>query len=380
MDKNKCLDIFFALLTSQLTGGNKVSLDGITEEEIGYIFSLAKDHELLPIVLSAVSHSDSRFAKSSAVKDGIYKAIGIHERKLAAKDTIVGILEAEKIDYILLKGSAISSLYPVYWWRTFGDIDILIKREDVLRATDALKRKSDFLITVSGYKDIQILYCSNEKIELHLSLSGINGNKASCVLDRVWDYSVRKNKDVSEHVLNDEMLFFYHLSHMASHFQNGGCGIRFFCDYYLLLKNKDCDFNKLNEMLRQAGLEKFADCVLRICNMWFEGKNDDGVKETAEYIISTGNFGTRKTFLGTKCSQKGTFRYVLSRIFISHAELCELYPSLKEKKYQAPVFRIKYLGSVFFDRNRFARAAKDYLKINKNDKNKIKRILDTVGL
>ena len=57
-----------------------------------------------------------------------------------------------------------------------------------------------------------------------------------------------------------------------------------------------------------------------------------------------------------------------------------LYPSLKEKKYKAPVFRIKYLGSVFFDRNRFARAAKDYLKINKNDKNKIKRILDTVGL
>ena len=54
--------------------------------------------------------------------------------------------------------------------------------------------------------------------------------------------------------MTDEMFYFYHIAHMAKHFEEGGCGIRPFIDLWTLDNIKDVDHDKRDELLSRGNL------------------------------------------------------------------------------------------------------------------------------
>ena len=59
----------------------------------------------------------------------------------------------------------------------------------------------------------------------------------------------------------DKMFYFYHVAHMAKHFEIGGCGVRPFLDSYLLLYYAQYRTESCCQLLRKGGLLTFAKAV-----------------------------------------------------------------------------------------------------------------------
>jgi putative nucleotidyltransferase-like protein len=79
----------------------------------------------------------------------------IHEREIVY---VLGLLRAEGIEPVVVKGWAMSRLYPDRALRPFGDIDLCVRPDQFARATAALK----CLESIDGhYVD---LHCSFERI------------------------------------------------------------------------------------------------------------------------------------------------------------------------------------------------------------------------
>ena len=79
--------------------------------------------------------------------------------------------------------------------------------------------------------------------------------KSSCeVLKNVWQSAFLQKKKEHCYEMTDEMFYFYHIAHMAKHFEEGGCGIRPFIDLWTLDNIKDVDHDKRDELLSQGNL------------------------------------------------------------------------------------------------------------------------------
>ena len=64
--------------------------------------------------------------------------------------------------------------------------------------------------------------------------------------------------------MTDEFFYFYHIAHMAKHFENGGCGIRPFVDLVVLDRMDSENFSKRDELLKSGGLLQFARAIPQV--------------------------------------------------------------------------------------------------------------------
>ena len=136
---------------------------------------------------------------------------------------------------------------------------------------------------------------------------------------------------------------FYHYSHIAKHFIDGGSGIKPFMDLYILEKNAGLTNANANLLLKEAGLEKFALCCNELTDAWFKsGKESNLTIEMQNYILSGGVYGSRANSIAVNKERKGgKFKYLFYRVFMPYAELCKKYPKLKGRKILYPFYTIK---------------------------------------
>ena len=260
------------------------------------------------------------------------------------------------IPFVILKGTAINSIYPKPWYRSSADIDILIKSEDINRATLVLVEELKYENRETRSHDIQLYAPSGVYTELHFDLiedrSTLNFDK---VLSNVWNYTV--NKDGSCYVLNDTMTVFYHIAHMAKHFASAGCGVRPFIDLYLMQSHFNPQKEELEKMLKECEILTFAKAALKLANVWFGTEQGDSLTEkTANYILNGGIFGNKTTSLiadQTKTGEKRNF--IIARLFPLAESMKMNYPSLNKHPKLLPfyyLFRIVRLpfGGRFFMR------------------------------
>ena len=124
------------------------------------------------------------------------------------------------------------------------------------------------------YLSIYFFTSSGVHIELHYDLTECEkyGNE---ILRNIWRYTHPSKENQYRLLLDDAAFYFYHLSHMAKHFENGGCGIRPFIDLYLLNTHIEFDKLKREELIKQGGLEKFSKNCENLSFAWFGNKEID---------------------------------------------------------------------------------------------------------
>lgn len=356
------------LIVAQVQGNALPDDFSVTDSELAEMYSLTGTHSISHLLASSVINSNlfSESALGGVFRECLYSTLYSYEKRSYALEKVCDTLENAEIAYVPLKGSVIKDFYPEPWMRTGCDIDILVRKEDLRKATDALTSSLGYKEEGKGKHDIQILSTENVYIELHFSLLEEEASpKIAKVLEQVWDYASPVEDGKFRYKLDDAMFYFYHIAHMAKHFINGGCGMRPFLDLWVMRDRINRDSRETELLLKKGGLSAFAETAEELCNVWFSGGEHSRVTGLMEeFILEGGCFGTKETkMLSEQQRSGGKTKHIFSRIFIPYNELKKQYPIIKKYKFLTPFCEICRLLSLLFGKKKNFR--KNYIgKLN----------------
>ncbi len=217
------------------------------------------------------------------------------------------IMTKENIPYVIIKGLACAVYYPDPLMREMGDVDFLVKQEDIKRANEALI-KNGFQLVKESHVCHFVYTANNCRYEMHFEPSGIpddfQGEKIREYLKNAIDCAVEINTTFGTVCVPDK---FCHglilLLHMSHHLFGEGIGLRHLCDWAVFSsKMNQQEFCEIFEKkLKAIGIWKFA-CVMtqlssqylsspqkEICNI-FDG---EALHPLISDILSSGNFGQK---------------------------------------------------------------------------------------
>ncbi len=329
----------------------------LPEERLAFdpvaLYRLSKHHDLAHLVADALSkHSllpedeKVRSAFERAQMTAVYREIQL----TAATQRIRDAFREGRIPFVPLKGAIVRSFYPEPWMRTSCDVDVLIRENDLEKATQIL---TDIGFTTDGKQDFHDVsfYDGDVHLELHFNIRE-NIEQIDGLLSDVWDYT-ECFQDM-EYRETPAFFLFHHVAHMSYHFVAGGCGIKPFLDLWLLRKNGFCEEDKIFPLLNACGLIPFYRAIGDLTDVWLEGKeHSDLTRQMEAYVLSGGVYGTSENGNATGAARKkGKFRYLWSLAFPSYRSMCVIYPSLRKKKVLLPFYYIRRFFAKLFGRDR----------------------------
>lgn len=385
------INLLFILLRSAVCGTElqesekALYSDGILPQ----LFALSNKHDVAHLVGAALNENgllkkgepySDRFLKKIMTAVYHYEQLNFELKRLC--DT----LEEAKIPFIPLKGSVMRKYYREPWMRNSCDIDVLVRYEDLERAISALTEKLQYIEKERATYDVPLFSPADEHIELHFDLVEEGRAKsASEVLSSVWDNVYLHENCSYRYEMTDEFFYFYHIAHMAKHFETGGCGIRPFIDLWILDNLENVNVQKRQALLKKGGLEKFAEASQNLSKAWFCGEAaDEVINQMQNFILSGGMFGSSQNRVALQQTKKGgRVGYLFSRIFIPYDRLRRYYPILKKHRWLMPFMQIRRWFWLLF-RSDVASIAKNELKANmnieKSTANEMNEFLNNVGL
>lgn len=281
--------------------------------------------------------------------DCYYQTVAENFRKVAMFELISQKLSENGIPHMPVKGWYLRTLYPVPELRTFGDIDILIRKQD--------REKADKIFIQNGYQvkenwePTYSYYNDTVKCEVHTNLMDSDLGKGRQVISFFSDALERAETDTGERLSpQKDTHLIYLFCHLAKHLYKGGAGIRMYMDIALFIKaNRDVlNFEKVYESFKELHLEQFFETVTLACCEWFQIElpfeiNDIKSNSTEilkEYTLSADLFGkTRdKSVISIRNNESNSKAGVLKEtLFPSTQKIEERYKFIKGRKYLLPV-------------------------------------------
>lgn len=337
-------ELLFSLLRFSLSGTPPATTE-CSAETIEKLYRLSRCHSVVHIIGDALYKSgllppDSPFAeKFERQQLELLQRYAFQEQERAR---IITALNTAGVPFILLKGAVLRQYYPDPYLRSSCDIDVLVHREDLERAQDALK-------TMLGYKgdgkltshDVSLFSESGVHIELHYDLmEDSDVNNGAAVLSRVWEYATPEQEGSSCYLMTDAMFYFYHIAHMAKHIRSSGCGVRPFMDLWILEHVVEHDSAARDALLRQGELLTFATAARRLCEHWFSNVTaDEDTRRFSAFILG---YGETETVVAVhRRSDTGKGRYLLRRVFPPYSQLEFRYPVLQRHKGLLPAMWVR---------------------------------------
>ncbi|MBR2499352.1 MAG: nucleotidyltransferase family protein [Clostridia bacterium] len=381
------MKVFFALLRSAIEGNklNSEELSDYSDNLLADMIKLSVKHDISQILALGLKQNDLLSSENKQIENYIIKAVFRYERIRCDYENLCNVLERANISFLPLKGSVIRKYYPEPWMRTSCDIDILVREEDSEKAKSILVDDNGYSFKGKGSHDLSFFTPSNIHVELHYDLvEDGRVNQCTKILKNIWDNVVIRNDCEHWCEMTDEMFYFYHIAHMAKHFEDGGCGIRPLIDLWILDKIDGVDVNKRNELLEKGGLLKFADCARKLSKVWFRNEEHDLVtKQMEDYILRGGVYGNSENRIMVHQQKKGgRFKYALSKIFIPYNVIKFHYPILQKHRWLTPFMQVRRWCKIIFC-GHLKRTTKE-LQYNSNITNedavKMQKFLNDIGL
>lgn len=370
--------LLFALLRAAVCGDEvgEELICACTADTLKQVYLLAQRHDLAHLVgyaLSGASLPDCEERRQ--LKQAEALAVFRHTRLDNELKQICAVLERAGVAHLPLKGAVIRELYPAPWMRTSGDIDIMVREEELEKAVAALSDSLSYSTDgEKNYHDVLLIAPSGVHVELHFSIRE-NEERMDVLLRQVWNYALPVTG--YRYALTNEFLAFHLIAHMAYHFAGGGCGIRPFLDVFLLKRHTAYDETVLRTYLSRCGLERFYDHVWMLIGVWFENRPPTSITENMEaFVLNGGTYGSQNQRLAVARERKGgKLRYVISRIFMPYGRLKMKYPILERCPLLTPVMQIRRWFGVLSG-GRLKRAANEVRRCGQIEKEQA----DAVGV
>ena len=342
----KAQELLFAMLRSVICGEkpDENIINAATPELVGEAFDLANRHDLGHLVGQAAS--DWKLPESEAVtaaKHTAMQALYRHLQMDRVNHLLCKTLEEGEIPFIPLKGAVLRYYYPQPWMRTSCDIDVLVPVERLEEAACLLVDRLQYRRGGKGDHDISMYAPEGVHIELHYSaVDEGRFPESQKLLSQIWNSVYLAEGSRFHHLLHDEMFYFYHIAHMAKHFENGGCGIRPFLDLWILNHKVDYDSKARQNLCQQGGMGDFDRAANALTEAWLgHGKEDEMGSLFAQYTLTGGVYGTLDSQVAVRRSkQGGAAGFVLSKAFPPYITMKYTYPVLQKRKWLLPVYYV----------------------------------------
>ncbi len=391
---NKTLNHFMNLIRGEITGEVVGDFASLSEAEWEKICGFSLQYDLAPIVANSIANRGLTLREDiqSVFFDLQLDSVMRYEKIKYTQEALFALFEEQKIAYIPLKGSVIRPLYPEPWMRTSCDIDVLIHPSDLERACFVLTEKLQWTKGGKGTHDVSFTSSVDVRVELHYDLieaeattEGILNRKWNVdVLDEVWEQALPAEDFTWQRKMPDALSYFYHIAHMAKHFEHGGAGIRPFIDLWLLNHKVEFEQAERDRLLQDAGLYTFAESVRALSEVWFSGEAYKHLTEKiAEFIINGSIYGTVENRVAVQQSRHGgKLRYAFDRIFLPYEALQHHYAVLKKHKWLMPFCQVRRWCKLLF----LGGAKRSALELKQNQiisKEKIETtsdLMDSLGL
>lgn len=334
--------ILFALLRSAVCGTrlDEGVAQAIDKESLAAVMDISGKHDVAHLVISALKSNGLTPLDEQPMLKAIYRSATLsNEYK-----NLCLALENAKIQHIPLKGAIMRQYYPEPWMRTSCDIDVLVQKEDLERAILYLTENLQYVEKERATHDVSLFSPNGIHVELHFDLvEEGRANKAIDVLQSVWDNVSIEDGCSYRCVMTDEFFYFYHIAHMAKHFENGGCGIRPFIDLWLLDNLDGINQAARDELLSKGGLLKFAEAARALSSAWLGGTPMDELSmQMQDFILRGGVYGTTDNRVALQQKKRGgRFGYILSRMFVPLAKLKRYYPILEKHPWLMPIMQLR---------------------------------------
>lgn len=335
-----------ALLRSAICGTKLTQreLAGYSAGMLRELLEMSAKHDVVHLVALGLKQNELISKENSEIEKCVFKAVYRYERLRYEYDKLCDVLEKAKIVFLPLKGAVLRKYYPESWMRTSCDIDILVHREDLDSAISYLVDNHKYVEKGRATHDVSLFTPSGIHVELHFDLVEEGRAKnAIDVLQSVWENVTLHENSEYWYEMTDAYFYFYHIAHMAKHFEDGGCGIRPFIDLWILDNMANVDRSARDHLLYKGDLLKFATVSRTLSEMWFGNKEPDDLSlQMQNFILHGGVYGSADNRVALQQKKKGgRFGYVLSRVFIPYAKLKRYYPVLEKHGWLMPVMQIR---------------------------------------
>ena len=325
-----------AIVRSELT--ETESLVDLDKETVEKLYLLGKKHNIYPLL-------GDYFLRHGFGNEDLFQDFVISQTFDQWCDSallkISNLFDKAEIDYLPLKGIVVRNDYPKPWMRSFGDIDILVKKQDRKKARSLL---SNYQIHYGKQnQEDHIIMDGGVQLDLDDSVKDIymRTGKESMLSD-IWDYA--KAKEGSHcFSLRDDMRYAHAVTHMARHFLSGGCGINHFVDLWVLNHKVPVTREMIaarEALLKKKGIKRIEEAFVAVSEKWFSGENVETIDGLEEYVFNGLAHGSKINDAIRYRLIWGNSLYKLKRFIVPYDYLCQLFPRLKNHKWMTPFYEV----------------------------------------
>lgn len=325
MKKNRTIEVFFALVRAGLwsDGSPEIRIDGTTDWQ--EVYRLATEQSVLGLVLAGLEHSDIKPPKVLLLQ-WIGEVQLIEQRNKAMNVYIAELIEgmrSEGIYTLLVKGQGLAQCYNRPNWRSSGDVDLLLSKDNYEKAKAFILPKGVLTEPEEAGKKHLAMQVGQWAVELHGTLRVGLSARVDRMLDNVqhdifYGGQVRSWMNGKTQVFlpaaNEDVAYVF--AHILQHFYKGGIGLRQICDWCRLMWTyKDSlNYGLLEQRIKRAGLvsewKAFGAFAVELLGMPVEAmplldvrcKKEDGrceidanlrkkADKICKFILEVGNFG-----------------------------------------------------------------------------------------
>lgn len=352
-----------AISSAKLSESEKAQ---ITAEQLQEIIDLSKKHDVLHLLAWGLKQNSVQCENDDELKKSISLAVYRHAKINRQYEIICKALEDAEIPFIPLKGSVIRKYYPEPWMRTSCDIDILVHEHDAEKAVEILTESHGYSNKTVSPHDISVFSADKVHLELHYNLIEDGRiNNSHEVMSSVWETAAVHNGYRYFYDMSDGMFYFYHIAHMAKHFEYGGCGIRPFIDLWFLDNMAGIDFSEREKLLKEGGLLNLSQTASRLSDVWFGDEKADEMSTLLENFILHGSmYGSAESIHKMRAvNGENKATSFIKFVFPSREALANIFPLLSKYPILLPFYHVKRWFKIF----------------NKGKRNNMKRKIDMIG-
>lgn len=268
---------------------------------------------------------------------------------------------AEGIDFMLLKGTHLKSLYPQPEMRFMVDMDVLVRENSIEKAKEILLKKGLELHFDNG-KDIVFRKKPFLTVELHRSLFQEEYYMYP-YFAAAWERT--ENADGTEYKMPANDLYVYTLAHLAEHYLEAGSCFRPMMDLFLMEKTHadTLDFDYIDKQFSEIGILEFARNVRRLSKAMFDGAVRDDTLLLMENFITLGP-PVKNAAEASKAatSQKSKSRRIFETLFPNYRHMTLKYPVLKKLPVLLPIFWLIRIFQYAFTKDKRLIAKREQIK------------------
>ncbi|MCH5170390.1 MAG: nucleotidyltransferase family protein [Oscillospiraceae bacterium] len=307
--------------------------------------------------------------KMSAIRNSEQEA----EIELIRKD-----FSASNIDFMLLKGTHLKSLYPSPDLRFMVDMDVLVREADVEKAYEIIESHG-LQKKMESDKDFVFIKPPFLTVEVHKSLFHPSNPFYPHFLS-AFENAVKTNEN--EYKMTNSDLYVYTLAHLCEHYLEAGSCFRPCMDLYLLETKCDIDFDYADKEFKALGIDEFAKKIRKLIKCMFDGEEpDETAKMMENYIVLGAPVKNAAEAAKSATANTSKTKRIINVLFPKLSHMKHRYHILNRLPFLLPLFWIVRIASLIFSKNkRIAKRRNEVMAVDKSSIDIMSEIFEKSGL